>query len=96
MKQQLQKTIDYIEENLKTELNAMELADMCGYTVFHFYRLFQGATGMPVMQYIQRRRLLYAIWEMQGDETRIDIALQYGFETYAGFYRAFQRMCVHS
>lgn len=92
MKQQLQKTIDYIEENLKTELNAMELADMCGYTVFHFYRLFQSATGMPVMQYILRRRLLYAIWEMQGDETRIDIALQYGFETYAGFYRAFQRM----
>ena len=92
MKQQLQKTIDYIEENLKTELNAMELADMCGYTVFHFYRLFQGATGVPVMQYILRRRLLYAIWEMQGDETRIDIALQYGFETYAGFYRAFQRM----
>ncbi|MBQ9943522.1 MAG: helix-turn-helix domain-containing protein [Clostridia bacterium] len=92
MKQNLQRTIDYIEENLKTELNAMELADMSGYSVFHFYRLFQNACGMPVMQYILRRRLLHAIWEMNGKDTRIDIALQYGFETYAGFYRAFQRM----
>lgn len=92
MKQALQKIIDYIDENLKTELDVMELADRCGYSVFHFYRLFQSATGMPVMQYIQRRRLLHAIWEMNGNNTRIDIALQYGFETYAGFYRAFQRM----
>lgn len=96
MKHQLQKVIDFIEENLKAELDASELARMCGYSVFHFYRLFQAATGMPVMQYIQRRRLLHAIWEMQGDETRIDIALQYGFETYAGFYRAFQRMFQRS
>lgn len=92
MKQTLQKIIDYIEDNLKAELDVTELAKMCGYSVFHFYRLFQGVTGMPVMQYIQRRRLLYAIWEMNGKETRIDIVLQYGFETYAGFYRAFQRM----
>lgn len=92
MKQQLQKVIDYIEDNLKAELDARELAAMCGYSVFHFYRLFQMATGMPVMQYIHRRRLLHAIWEMQGRETRVEIALQYGFDTYPGFYRAFQRM----
>ena len=48
MKHQLQKTIDYIEENLKADLQAEELADICGYSVFHFYRLFQMATGMPV------------------------------------------------
>lgn len=92
MKHQMQRILDYIEENLKAEMDAGELAEMCGYSVFHFYRLFQTATGMPVMQYIQRRRLLHAIWEMKGDEARIDIVMQYGFETYAGFYRAFQRM----
>ncbi|MBR6808647.1 MAG: helix-turn-helix domain-containing protein [Clostridia bacterium] len=92
MKHQLQKTIDYIEENLKADLQAEELADICGYSVFHFYRLFQMATGMPVMQYVHRRRMLHAIWEMGQGGKRIDIALQYGFETYAGFYRAFQRM----
>lgn len=92
MKQRMQKVLDYIEENLKTVLEAEELADMAGYSLFHFYRLFQAATGMPVMQYILRRRLIHAIYEMQGKQKRVDIMLDYGFETYAGFYRAFRNM----
>ncbi len=87
-----QDVLNYIEENLKTDIEADELASKAGYSVFHFYRLFQQATGMPVMQYILRRRLLHAIYEMQGNEKRIQVALDYGFDTYAGFYRAFQRM----
>lgn len=92
MKQALQRVLDYIEENLKSPIEAEELADMCGYSLFHFYRLFRAVTGMPVMQYVLRRKLLHAIYEMKGNERRIDIVLEYGFETYAGFYRAFQRM----
>ncbi len=91
MKKALQNVIDYIEENLKTEITADELAQMAGYSVFHFYRLFLAATGMPVMQYILHRRLLHAIFEMQGRKNRTDIILSYGFDTYAGFYRAFRR-----
>mgnify|MGYP003303058121 CR=1 FL=1 len=91
-KEVFQKILDYIESNLKADITADELASMAGYSVFHFYRLFQQATGMPVMQYILRRKLLHAIYEMQGKEKRIHIAMEYGFDTYAGFYRAFQRM----
>ncbi len=88
----LQKVLDYIEENLKAELTADELAKICGYSLFHFYRLFHQATGMPVMQYIQRRKLLHAAYEMQTGKRRMDVILSFGFETYAGFYRSFQRM----
>lgn len=91
MKQTIQKALDYIEDNLKSELNVKELADMSNYSVFHFYRLFQTATGMPVMQYILRRRLLHAVYAMKTNK-KIDVALEFGFDTYAGFYRAFQRM----
>lgn len=91
-KEVFQKILDYIESNLKADITADELASMAGYSVFHFYRLFQQATGMPVMQYMLRRKLLHAIYEMQGKEKRIHIAMEYGFDTYAGFYRAFQRM----
>ena len=35
-KEKMQKAIDYIEENLKTEITADELAQMAGYSVFHF------------------------------------------------------------
>lgn len=87
----IQDSIDYIEENLKTEITAAELADRAGFSLFHFYRLFQAETGMPVMQYILRRRLLNAIYEMAQDRKKIDVAQEYGFDTYAGFYKAFQR-----
>ena len=87
----LQKSLDYIEENLQTEITAAELAEMAGFSLFHYYRLFQQATGLPVMQYILRRRLLNGIYAMKQGSTKIVAALLYGFDTYAGFYKAFCR-----
>lgn len=91
MRRIIQNAMDYIEENLKTDITAEELAKEAGYSVFHFYRLFLSATGMPVMQYILQRRLLHAIYEMKGKKDSMDVILCYGFDTYAGFYRAFRR-----
>lgn len=87
----IQKSLDYIEENLKTEITAAELAKAAGFSLFHYYRVFQSVTGLPVMQYILRRRLLHAIYTIQRGTTKIDAALLYGFDTYAGFYKAFCR-----
>ncbi len=87
----IQKSIDYIEENLQTEITAAELAEMAHISLFHYYRLFQQATGMPVMQYILRRRLLHGIYAIKEGSTKIDAAFLYGFDTYAGFYKAFCR-----
>ena len=87
----IQKSLDYIEENLQTEITAAELAEAAGFSLFHYYRLFQSATGLPVMQYIQRRRLLHGVYAMKQGSAKIDAALLYGFDTYAGFYKAFCR-----
>ena len=87
----LQKSLDYIEDNLCSEITAAELADMAGFSLFHYYRLFQQVTGMPVMQYILRRRLLHGVYAMKQGSTKIGAALLYGFDTYAGFYKAFCR-----
>ena len=45
----IQQSLDYIEENLQTEITAAELAAQAGFSLFHYYRLFQQATGLPVM-----------------------------------------------
>lgn len=87
----IQSSLDYIEDNLKTEITAEELRRQAGFSLFHYYRLFQSATGMPVMQYITRRRLLHAVYEISLGEKMIDVALEFGFDTHAGFYKAFQR-----
>ncbi len=87
----IQKSLDCIEENLQTEITGAELAEMAGFSLFHYYRLFQQATGLPVMQYILRRRLLHGVYAISKGSTKIDAALLYGFDTYAGFYKAFCR-----
>ena len=87
----IQKSLDYIEENLQTDITAAELADMAGFSLFHYYRLFQQATGLPVMQYILRRRLLHGIHAMAEGRGKTGAAMDFGFDTYAGFYRAFCR-----
>jgi len=87
----IQQSLDYIEENLKSEITAAELAQMAHFSLFHYYRLFQQATGFPVMQYILRRRLLHGVYAMNQGCGKTEAALTYGFDTYAGFYRAFCR-----
>lgn len=87
----IQRILDYIEDNLKAEISVEELSDLAGFSLFHFYRLFQSAVGMPVMQYITRRRILHGIHEISLGHKKIDVALSYGYETYAGFYKSFVR-----
>lgn len=87
----IQDSIEYIESRLCTELTAQELSGRAGFSLFHYYRLFTQAVGMPVMQYITRRRLLHAVYEISLGMKKTDAVLLYGFDTYAGFYKAFLR-----
>ena len=87
----IQRSLEYIEENLQAEITAAELAEQAGFSLFHYYRLFQHATGLPVMQYILRRRLLHGVYAMKQGLSKTDAALRFGFDTYAGFYKAFCR-----
>ena len=91
IKESVQKALDHIENNVKEDIAAEELADIAGYSVYHFYRLFQRAVGIPVMQYILRRKLLHAICEIGSGRKKNDVIFEYGFETYSGFYRSFIR-----
>ena len=87
----IQRSLDYIEENLQADITAEELAELAHLSLFHYYRLFRQATGLPVMQYILRRRLLHGVYAMKQGSTKIDAALRFGFDTYPGFYKAFCR-----
>lgn len=89
--ERIQSTMDYMEQNLKTELHLRELSEMAGYSYFHYCQLFQRATGMSVMHYLVCRRLKHAIYEISKGAKNLDVALEYGFDTYAGFYKAFYR-----
>lgn len=84
--------IIYIEQNLKTDITPEELARRAGYSVYHYQRLFAQVIGVPLAAYINRRRLDRALAEIGSKRKAIDAAMEYGFYSYAGFYKAFLRM----
>ncbi|NLL38100.1 MAG: helix-turn-helix domain-containing protein [Clostridiales bacterium] len=88
----IKSALDYIEQNLKTNITAEELAKMSNYSTYHFYRLFSSAMGFSIASYILKRRLDHALAEIASGRKAIDVVLEYGFNTYAGFYKAFVKM----
>lgn len=88
----IQSSIDYIEDNLKEPLTVEKIAKQTGFSPYHYYRLFNAYVGMPVVQYVRRRRLLHAIYALAKNDKRIiDVALEYGFDTHSGFTKAFSK-----
>lgn len=87
----VQLTLDYMEQNLKTEIQVKELSRMAGYSDAYYSELFKKVTGISMGQYLTRRKLAHAICEIAAGRRMLETALEYGFDTYAGFYRAFCR-----
>ena len=73
----IQKSLDYIEDNLTAEFQPAELAQAAGFSQYHYYRVFAHLVGLPVKQYITHRRLLHAAYAISCGETAIAAALRY-------------------
>jgi AraC family transcriptional regulator len=89
--QPIQRVIDRIDERIKEALTVGELADFANFSHFYFCRVFRAATGLPVMLYVTRRKLQFALYDLSRGRKIIDVAMEYGFETHAGFTKAFKR-----
>jgi AraC family transcriptional regulator len=87
----LQQIIDYIEDHIRDEIDPENLAKIAGYSPYHFYRVFQKHTGYTLMDYVVKRRLQYALHELVHGKKVIQIAMDYGFDTHAGFTKAFKK-----
>ncbi|MCZ8522909.1 MULTISPECIES: AraC family transcriptional regulator [Paenibacillus] len=87
------KAIAYIENRLMEKTTAEDIAEWVGYSPYHFHRIFQSVTEHTVSDYIRRRRLTHAAYDLFHSDLRIiEIALQYQFESQEAFTRAFQKM----
>ena len=87
----LQNALDAIDRNLRGELCVEELARESGFSRWHFSRLFQETVGIPPAQYLTLRRLQFAAYAAKSGRSLTETALEYGFDSYAGFYKAFVR-----
>ena len=87
----IQRSIDYIESNLGSRITVEDLAAREGFSACHYYRVFAAYVGMPVMGFVRQRRLQHAASRLALGGRVLDIALEVGFESHAGFTHAFQR-----
>jgi len=89
--EQIQKTVDYIEEKVSEEIKIETLANMAALSQFYFQRLFKRLVKRPVNEYIKLRRLARASEVLQDKNNRIiDVALAFGFSSHETFTRAFK------
>lgn len=87
----LSKAIEYIEMNLAGEISYEEAAKIACCSTYYFQRMFSYVAGIPLSEYIRRRRMTQAAFELQTTDSKVlDVALKYGYTSPTSFNRAFQ------
>ena len=86
----LNRLVDDIEQHLADDLDVDELVATMGTTGYHVRRMFSSLAGMPVSEYVRRRRMTVAATDVVGDEDLLTIAVRYGYSSTEAFGRAFR------
>jgi AraC family transcriptional regulator len=88
---QLSQSIDYIEDHLVGDVSIDEAAKIACCSPYYFQRMFSFVAGIPLAEYIRRRRMTLAAFELQTTETKVmEVGMKYGYLSPTSFNRAFQ------
>lgn len=89
--EQIQQTIEFIENHLNEKMSMDTLAHVASLSPFYFQRLFTRLVRKPVVEYIKLRRMSKATeLLLQKDWRILDIACELGFLTHEHFTRTFK------
>ena len=89
--ERLNDAIGYIEEHLTDEIDYEQLGKIACCSSYHFQRMFAYMAGVPLSEYIRRRKMSLAAVDLQGKDMKIiDVAGKYGYQSPTAFNRAFQ------
>ena len=87
----LSNAIEYIEKNLDSDISVDAAAQIACCSTYYFQRMFTYVAGISLSEYIRRRRMSQAAFELQRTDKKVlDIALKYGYSSPTAFNRAFQ------
>lgn len=90
----LEGVVEYLEQLAVSadEVDYKVVSQLAGSPAPLFQRIFVYVTGVTIAEYVRRRRLTLAAWDIRnGEDNKIlDTALQYGFGSHASFTRAFK------
>jgi AraC family transcriptional regulator len=88
----LRKSIDYIEENIKEKITLDDIAKHLYVSKYHFHRIFKVITSQKLMEYVRMRKLSLSLNDLMYTDLKIeDIALDFGFEHVQSYNRSFKK-----
>ncbi|WP_045740188.1 AraC family transcriptional regulator [Actinoplanes rectilineatus] len=88
--------VDIVEENLTggsgvTGFDVTDVARTLGTTEYHLRRMFSSLAGMPLSEYVRRRRMSVAAADVvRGEQDLLSIAVRHGYGSTEAFGRAFR------
>ena len=89
--ERMNRAVDYIEENLCGDIDFSVISKIVGQSQVNFQRTFSIVTDISVFEYIRRRKMTLAAFDLQNSNDKvIDVALKYGYESPEAFARAFK------
>lgn len=89
--ERLNEAMGYIEEHLADGIDMDKLGKIACCSSYHFQRMFTYMAGVPLSEYIRRRKMSLAAVDLQGKDRKIiDVAAKYGYSSPTAFNRAFQ------
>ncbi len=82
----------YISQHLDQPLNREALAELAGFSIPHFHRVFTNCIGESAISYVRRVRLLRAGHKLRmGAVDIMAVALAAGYESHTAFSKAFKK-----
>ncbi|MEP5340169.1 MAG: helix-turn-helix domain-containing protein [Algibacter sp.] len=89
----INKALNFIDNNLDSELSLNTISKIVFYSPFHFHRIFKAIIGETLNTYITRRRIEKSASSLIYKKTLSvsEIAITYGFKDHSSFTRAFKK-----
>lgn len=83
--------VDLVEEHHDQPLDVAAFAREHGTTEYHLRRMFSALAGVPLSEYVRRRRMTLAAADLvRGEPSLLDVAVRYGYGSVEAFTRAFR------
>lgn len=82
--------VELVEDRLDDDLDVAALASALGTTEHHLRRMFSSLAGMPLSEYVRRRRMTVAAAHVLAGEDLLGVAVRFGYGSTEAFGRAFR------
>ena len=84
--------LEYINSNITLHITLDDLANKFYMSKYYLSHIFKKYTGVSILEYILRKKVLFATQLIENGKKSFEVAEQCGFGDYSTFYRTYKRI----